>query len=98
MLHFVFSVFNYLHIFDGKLTLLVSLSSSRPDLLDAALLRPGRLDRLLFCDFPSPQERLDILKVLSRKVSDVFILAACLYIYLLIFILVSLTCTLIYLF
>ncbi|KAL0314374.1 UNVERIFIED_CONTAM: Peroxisome biogenesis protein 1 [Sesamum angustifolium] len=43
------------------------LQGSRPDLLDAALLRPGRLDRLLFCDFPSQQERLDILKVLSRK-------------------------------
>lgn len=45
------------------------MSSSRPDLLDAALLRPGRLDRLLFCDFPSPRERLDILTVLSKKVS-----------------------------
>lgn len=40
---------------------------NRPDLLDAALLRPGRLDRLLFCDFPSQHERLDILTVLSRK-------------------------------
>ncbi|MFQ6648345.1 hypothetical protein Gotur_021791 [Gossypium turneri] len=38
-----------------------------PDLLDAALLRPGRLDRLIFCDFPSPRERLDILTFLSRK-------------------------------
>ncbi|MFQ6648346.1 hypothetical protein Gotur_021791, partial [Gossypium turneri] len=37
------------------------------DLLDAALLRPGRLDRLIFCDFPSPRERLDILTFLSRK-------------------------------
>ncbi|KAJ0805322.1 putative AAA+ ATPase domain, ATPase, AAA-type, core, aspartate decarboxylase-like domain superfamily [Helianthus annuus] len=45
----------------------VFAATSRPDLLDAALLRPGRLDRLLFCDFPSPQERLDILTVLSRK-------------------------------
>ncbi|XP_028794149.1 LOW QUALITY PROTEIN: peroxisome biogenesis protein 1-like [Neltuma alba] len=42
-------------------------ATSRPDLLDAALLRPGRLDRLLFCDFPSQQERLEILTVLSRK-------------------------------
>ncbi|KAF4377361.1 hypothetical protein F8388_013707 [Cannabis sativa] len=42
-------------------------TSSRPDLLDAALLRPGRLDRLLFCDFPSQGERLEILSVLSRK-------------------------------
>ncbi|KAI6706161.1 hypothetical protein NL676_009123 [Syzygium grande] len=45
----------------------VFAATSRPDLLDAALLRPGRLDRLLFCDFPSIQERLDVLKVLSRK-------------------------------
>ncbi|KAL8151631.1 hypothetical protein V2J09_021439, partial [Rumex salicifolius] len=43
------------------------MSHSRPDLLDAALLRPGRLDRLLFCDFPSLTDRLDILKTLSRK-------------------------------
>ncbi|KAH6832757.1 peroxisome 1 [Perilla frutescens var. hirtella] len=45
----------------------VFAATSRPDLLDAALLRPGRLDRLLFCNFPSQQERLDILNVLSRK-------------------------------
>ncbi|CAH8270485.1 unnamed protein product [Arabidopsis lyrata] len=45
----------------------VFAATSRPDLLDPALLRPGRLDRLLMCDFPSPPERLDILTVLSRK-------------------------------
>ncbi|MCD9558504.1 hypothetical protein HAX54_015901 [Datura stramonium] len=45
----------------------VCLRQSRPDLLDAALLRPGRLDRLLFCDFPSQHERSEILSVLSRK-------------------------------
>ncbi|CAN4121123.1 unnamed protein product [Withania somnifera] len=45
----------------------VFAATSRPDLLDAALLRPGRLDRLLFCDFPSQHERLEILSVLSRK-------------------------------
>ncbi|XP_059656844.1 peroxisomal ATPase PEX1 isoform X2 [Cornus florida] len=45
----------------------VFAATSRPDLLDAALLRPGRLDRLLFCDFPSRHERFDILTVLSRK-------------------------------
>eukprot|EP00252_Welwitschia_mirabilis_P015602 TRINITY_DN3444_c0_g1_i8.p1 TRINITY_DN3444_c0_g1~~TRINITY_DN3444_c0_g1_i8.p1 ORF type:complete len:1188 (+),score=284.39 TRINITY_DN3444_c0_g1_i8:127-3564(+) len=47
----------------------VFAATSRPDLLDAALLRPGRLDRLLFCDFPSAKERLEILEVLSRKLS-----------------------------
>ncbi|MFQ6632945.1 hypothetical protein Gotur_011038, partial [Gossypium turneri] len=43
----------------------------RSDLLDAALLRPSKLDRLLFCDFPSPRERLDILTFLSRKLAMV---------------------------
>ncbi|CAA6671838.1 unnamed protein product [Spirodela intermedia] len=45
----------------------VFAATSRPDLLDAALLRPGRLDRLLFCGFPSWHERLAILQVLSQK-------------------------------
>ncbi|XP_024542942.1 peroxisome biogenesis protein 1 [Selaginella moellendorffii] len=44
-------------------------ATNRPDLIDAALLRPGRLDHLLFCDFPSQAERLDILRVLSRHLS-----------------------------
>ena len=52
----------------------IFMPSSRPDLLDAALLRPGRLDRLLFCDFPASRDRLDILRVLSRKVSLQFII------------------------
>jgi peroxin-1 len=43
-------------------------ASSRPDLLDAALLRPGRLDRLVFCGFPSPLERGAVLAALSRGV------------------------------
>ncbi|XP_027918670.1 peroxisome biogenesis protein 1 isoform X2 [Vigna unguiculata] len=47
----------------------VFAATSRPDLLDAALLRPGRLDRLLFCDFPSWHERLEIIAVLSRKLA-----------------------------
>ena len=45
----------------------VFAATSRPDLLDAALLRPGRLDRMLLCDFPSTSERSDILQVLSKK-------------------------------
>lgn len=46
----------------------VVAATSRPDLIDPALLRPGRLDRLLLCDFPhSVEERVDILKALSRS-------------------------------
>ena len=34
---------------------------SRPDLLDPALLRPGRLDKSLLCDMPSVDEREEVL-------------------------------------
>jgi peroxin-1 len=44
------------------------LMCSKPQLIDAALLRPGRFDRLVFCDFPRWDERLEILKVHSRTV------------------------------
>lgn len=42
-------------------------ATSRPDLLDAALLRPGRLDRLIYCGFPDSAERAQILHALSRR-------------------------------
>ena len=42
-------------------------ATSRPDLLDAALLRPGRLDRLLLCGFPGPDERVAIVRALARR-------------------------------
>ena len=45
----------------------VLAATSRPDLLDAALLRPGRLDRLIYCDFPGTDDRLEILTALSRR-------------------------------
>lgn len=42
--------------------------SSRPELIDQALLRPGRLDFHVLCDFPSCEEREDVLKVIARKI------------------------------
>ncbi|CAE1261850.1 PEX1 [Acanthosepion pharaonis] len=42
-------------------------ATSRPDLIDPALLRPGRLDKCLYCDIPNKEERLAILKVLTAK-------------------------------
>ena len=41
-------------------------ASSRPDLIDPALLRPGRLDRLVLCPLPDRRARLEILRVLLR--------------------------------
>ena len=47
----------------------VIAASSRPDLIDPALLRPGRLDRLVLCPLPDRKARLEILRVLVRTTS-----------------------------
>ncbi|KAI0665466.1 AAA-domain-containing protein [Trametes maxima] len=47
----------------------VLAATSRPDLIDSALLRPGRLDKSLLCDMPSLSERTEILQALARKVA-----------------------------
>ncbi|PIL32676.1 transporter [Ganoderma sinense ZZ0214-1] len=47
----------------------VLAATSRPDLIDSALLRPGRLDKSLLCDMPDKQEREEILAALGRKIT-----------------------------
>ncbi|EPZ32155.1 AAA+ ATPase domain-containing protein [Rozella allomycis CSF55] len=42
-------------------------ATNRPDMIDPAMTRPGRLDKLLFVSLPSAKERFEILKTLSRK-------------------------------
>jgi len=46
--------------------IVVIAATNRPDILDSALLRPGRFDRLLFVGTPSKEERLEILKIHTR--------------------------------
>ncbi len=41
----------------------VVMATNRPDILDPALLRPGRLDRKIEIPLPNETSRLDILKV-----------------------------------
>ncbi len=48
--------------------LIVMAATNRPDVLDPALLRPGRFDRHITIDRPTKAGRLGILKVHSRKV------------------------------
>ncbi|KAJ9118613.1 hypothetical protein QFC22_003833 [Naganishia vaughanmartiniae] len=47
----------------------VLAATSRPDLIDAALLRPGRLDKSLLCGMPDAKDRLEIMCAVSRKIS-----------------------------
>ena len=46
----------------------VIAATNRPDILDPALLRPGRFDRLLLVPAPDEKARLEILKVHTRRV------------------------------
>lgn len=45
----------------------VIAATNRPDMIDAAMLRPGRLGTSVFVDLPTPDERVEILKALYRK-------------------------------
>jgi len=44
------------------------MATNRPDVLDPALLRPGRLDRKVEIPLPNETARLDILKIHSRDI------------------------------
>ena len=59
----------YLDGVEGRDGIFVMAASSRPDLVDVALLRPGRIDKSVYCGFPDPQERLEILEVYLKKFS-----------------------------
>lgn len=45
----------------------VLAATSRPDLIDSALLRPGRLDKSVLCDMPDYENCLDILTMILRS-------------------------------
>ncbi|KAI1381973.1 AAA-domain-containing protein [Hypoxylon crocopeplum] len=53
---------------EGLSGVYVLAATSRPDLIDPALLRPGRLDKSLLCGFPNLEDRVDILQALGKKV------------------------------
>nr|XP_051709299.1 peroxisomal ATPase PEX1 isoform X2 [Oryctolagus cuniculus] len=52
---------------EGLQGVYVLAATSRPDLIDPALLRPGRLDKCVYCPPPDQASRLEILKVLSAS-------------------------------
>ncbi|WFD34516.1 Ribosome biogenesis ATPase rix7 [Malassezia cuniculi] len=52
---------------ESRVQTYVIAATNRPDMIDPAMCRPGRLDKLLYVDLPSPSERLDILLALTKK-------------------------------
>ncbi|MEL7352256.1 MAG: ATP-dependent zinc metalloprotease FtsH3 [Cyanobacteria bacterium P01_A01_bin.116] len=52
--------------FEGNTGIILIAATNRPDVLDAALLRPGRFDRQVVVDRPDYAGRLEILNVHSR--------------------------------
>ena len=54
--------------FDTSKGLLILAATNRPEVLDPALLRPGRFDRRVIVDRPDLKGRIDILKVHAKNV------------------------------
>ena len=52
--------------FDPNMGIIVIAATNRPDILDPALLRPGRIDRKVVVDNPDLEGRLEILKIHAR--------------------------------
>jgi len=54
--------------FEGKEGIIVIAATNRPDVLDPALMRPGRFDRQVVVSTPDVKGRLDILRVHVKKI------------------------------
>jgi cell division protease FtsH len=53
--------------FEGNTGIIIIAATNRPDVLDSALLRPGRFDRQVMVDLPTYKGRLGILEVHARN-------------------------------
>jgi cell division protease FtsH len=55
--------------FDSTIGVILLAATNRPEILDPALLRPGRFDRHILVDRPDKKGRVDILKVHSKDIT-----------------------------
>lgn len=53
---------------DSRRSVFVIAATNRPELIDPAMLRPGRLDKLLYVPLPSPDDRYSILQALGASI------------------------------
>ena len=54
---------------ESRRSVFVIAATNRPELIDPAMLRPGRLDKLLYVPLPTPDDRAAILKAIAKKVN-----------------------------
>ncbi|GIS42816.1 MAG: hypothetical protein Ct9H90mP15_08560 [Candidatus Neomarinimicrobiota bacterium] len=54
--------------FENNHNTIVMAATNRPDVLDSALLRPGRFDRQVVVDIPDLNGRHEILKIHTKKI------------------------------
>lgn len=51
---------------EGRSGVFLMAATNRPDIIDPAILRPGRLDKILYVGFPNENDRIDILRALTK--------------------------------
>lgn len=54
---------------ESRRSIFVIGATNRPELIDPAMMRPGRLDKLLYVPLPVPEDRVSILKALATNVA-----------------------------
>ncbi|XP_016842214.1 nuclear valosin-containing protein-like isoform X3 [Nasonia vitripennis] len=52
---------------EGRKDVFLMAASNRPDIIDPAVLRPGRLDKILYVGLPCASDRVDILRALTKN-------------------------------
>lgn len=53
---------------DQRRGVYVMAATNRPDMIDPAMCRPGRFDKMLFVDLPNADERAEIMRTVSRNI------------------------------
>lgn len=51
---------------EGRQGVFLMAASNRPDIIDPAVLRPGRLDKILYVGLPTSEDRVDILRAITK--------------------------------
>jgi ribosome biogenesis ATPase len=51
---------------EGRQGVFLMAATNRPDMVDPAVLRPGRLDKTLYIGLPGSEDRVDILRALTK--------------------------------